>query len=164
MTLSNNARSRLRVALASKTYGDEVADAINVGGNPVSDYVAPLGVTSNMSALVVTATSLTALVVTATNVAASNFTAGNAAEPTKAEIDAGIDVVVLAIEGALDLKADNADVETLRTECQTAFGLKADNADVETLRTQAEARIDAAEAKIDSIIAELIEAGLMAAS
>ncbi len=164
MTLSNNARSRLRVALASKTYGDEVADAINVGGNPVAAYIAPLGATSNLSALVVTATSLSALVITAASISASDFTAGNAAEPNKAEIDAGIDALKDKVIIALALKADNADVETLRTEAQTAFGLKADNADVETLRTEAEARLDAIEAKMEAIRDALVDAGLMAAS
>ena len=64
--------------------------------------------------------------------------------PTKAEIDAGIDAVVLNIEAALDLKADNADVETLRT--------------------QSEARLDAIEAKVDALIAALKAAGLMASA
>jgi predicted RecA/RadA family phage recombinase len=89
-------------------------------------------------------TNLSALAVTATNVAASNFTANNAAEPTKAEIDAGIDTVVLAIETALDLKADNADVETLRTEIET--------------------RLDAIDTGIAALITSLKQSGLMANS
>ncbi len=89
-------------------------------------------------------TNLAALVVTATNVAASNFTAADPAQPTKAEIDTGIDTVVLAIETALDLKADNADVETLRTSIET--------------------RLDAIDTGIASILTSLKNAGLMSDS
>lgn len=101
-------------------------------GIPVAATIAALGTTSN----------LTALVVTATNIAASNFTAAIPAEPTKAEVDAGIDTLKTAVVTALDLKADNADVETLRTET--------------------EARLDAIEAKIDAFLASVKAAGLMA--
>ena len=46
-------------------------------------------------------------------------------------------------------------------EVETALGLKADNADVETLRGEAEARLDDAEAKIDAVISALKASGLM---
>jgi len=99
---------------------------LEVGGAGISVAgVADLGSTSN----------LTALVVEAATISASDFTASNAAEPTKAEIDVGIDA--------------------LKDKVITALGLKADNADVETLRTEVEARLDAIEAKIDATLAAL---------
>lgn len=130
--LSKRTKDIVIVALADKRAGQELASAIDAGGNAQASAVAALGATSNMSALVVTATVI----------ANSNFTAAIPAEPTKAEVDAGIDALRNAVVAALDIKADNADVETLRT--------------------QAEARLDAVEAKIDAVIAALKAAGLMA--
>lgn len=100
----------------------------------VSTVIAALGSTSNLSALVVANTII----------AASNFTASNAAAPTKAEVDAGID--------------------TLKTAVVTALNLKADNVDCETLRTQIEVRLDAIEAKIDAFLAANKTSGQMAAA
>ncbi|OFZ54972.1 MAG: hypothetical protein A2428_03100 [Bdellovibrionales bacterium RIFOXYC1_FULL_54_43] len=51
--------------------------------------------------------------VTATVIAGSNLVAVNAAEPTKAEVDTGIDTLKTAVVTALDLKADNADLVTV---------------------------------------------------
>jgi len=82
-----------------------------------------------------TTTNLTALVVTATTVA--NVATGGTPDCSAAAID----TVFLSVKTALDLKADNADVETLRTE--------------------AEARLDAIEAKIDAILGAIKGAGLM---
>lgn len=161
MTVSAETQRKLRIAMADVVAADELTSAINVGANPTADNVAALGATSNLTALVPTAATLSTPVVVATNVAASNFTAADPAHPTKAEIDTGIDTVILAVETALDLKTDNADLVTFRTEALAALLLKADNADVETLRTEVEARLDAAEAKIDAVIAALIAAGLM---
>jgi porphobilinogen deaminase len=63
-----------------------------------------------------------------------------------------------------DTKADNADVETLRTEVQTALLTKADNADVETLRGEIEVRLDNLETKVDAILSSLKTAGVMASA
>ena len=101
----------------------------------------PYGQAAAIAALGTT-TALTALVPAATNLTASNLTAAIPSAPTKAEVDAGIDVVA--------------------SEVETALGLKADNDDVETLRTQAEARLDAIEAKVDAFLAAVKAAGLMA--
>lgn len=89
-------------------------------------------------------TNLAALAVTATDVALSNFTAANAAAPTKAEVDTGINTVVLAIETALDLKSDNTDVETLRTSIET--------------------RLDAIDTAIAALITAMKNSGQMANS
>lgn len=132
MASSTRLARKMRTALGGKKYSDELE--AELGANPVAAYVAPLGATSNLSALAVTATSI----------AASNFTAAVAAEPTKAEVDFGIN--------------------TLKTAVVTALDLKADNADCELLRTQTEARLDAIEAKVDAVIASLIAALAMAAS
>jgi hypothetical protein len=132
MTISTRAAKRFKVAMGNGDDGAEIISAIEAGGNPQADAVAAIGATSNLSALAVTATVISD----------SDFTAANAAEPTKAEIDAGID--------------------TLRTAVVTALDLKADNADCETLRTEVEARLDAIEAKVDALIAALKSAGLMA--
>lgn len=123
--LSDNARKALNIALGSKQdgIGDEVADAIDASGAGPAAAVSAIGTTANLSALVPAAASISA----------SNFTAAIPAEPTKAEVDAGIDA--------------------LKAKVVTALGLKADNADVETLRTEVEARLDVIEAKVDLIIA-----------
>lgn len=121
---SGDAKVKVKLVALGDTEPGNLAQAANV---------AALGETVD----------LTALVVTETVIAASDFTASNAAEPTKAEIDAGIDTLKTAVVDALDLKADNEDVETLRTEV--------------------EARLDAIEAKIDDVLAKLIAASLMAA-
>lgn len=60
-----------------------------------------------------------------------------------------------AIDGAVD---------ALKDKIVTALGAKADNADAETLRTEVEARLDAAEAKIDAVIGVLSDSKIMAAS
>lgn len=58
---------------------------------------------------------------------------------------------------AVDLNAVFSD-----TEVEAALLAKADNADVETLRTEVEGRLDAIETKVDAVIAALKAAGLMA--
>ncbi len=91
---------------------------LDVGqGNAAS--LAALGTTSNLTALVITATTLTDLATSGGN----TYT------------DAAVNAIFAEVETAADLKADNADVETLRTET--------------------EARLDAIEAKVDAIIGAL---------
>ncbi len=160
--LTTTQRELLAVALGDRAAAVAIADALDAAGDEQGVAVANLGASTNLTALVVAATAITSPSVTATNVAASNFTAGNAAEPTKAEIDAGIDTVVLAIEGALDLKADNADILTMETELEAALLLKSDNADVEILRTEVETRLDTIEAKLNALLTSLRDAALIA--
>lgn len=130
--LSTRTKNIVRVAMADKRAADELSAAVNAGSNSQAAAVAAIGASSN----------LTALAVTATVIANSNFTAAIPAEPTKAEVDAGID--------------------TLRTAVVTALNLKADNADAEALRTEVEVRLDAIEAKVDAVIAALKASAQMA--
>lgn len=132
--LSAEAKRALNIALGSKQsgIGDEVADAIDASGSGPAAAVSAIGVTADLSALVPTAASISA----------SNFTAAIPAEPTKAEVDAGIDA--------------------LKNKVITALGLKADNADAETMRSEIEARMDVIEAKIDLVIANFKASGQMA--
>ena len=131
MSLSSNAQKALNNALANKELGEEVAAAIDAQGSGPADEVDAIGSTADMSALVPSAASISA----------SNLTAVSAPDPTKAEVDAGIDALKNKVITALDLKADNADVETMRGE--------------------AEDRLDVIEAKIDEVIAALKAANLM---
>ncbi len=82
-----------------------------------------------------TTTALSALVVAATTFTASAGTFAVPAEPTGAEVDTAIDQATAKVKAVVDIKADNADVETLRT--------------------QTEARLDAIEAKVDAILTAL---------
>lgn len=106
MSLSQDAKQRLIIALASQSAGDEVAQAIdgvhivNPAGN-----VPVLGATSN-------------------------------------------------------LPASNASLSTGDTYTDAAVKSAIDGA-VDALRTPLESRLDAAEGKIDAIIAALVAAGLM---
>lgn len=131
MALSTDARANMQLAMVSDILGDEVSDAIDTGGNPIASNVAALGSTSDLSALVIVATSITA-----------------------AGLSTGDSYTDAAVNGEID---------TLMAEVETALDLKADNVDAETLRTEVEARMDAIEAKIDAVIAALVAAGIMAA-
>ena len=112
------------------------------GVDPFADLLSlPYGQAAAIAALGTT-TPLSALVPAATDLTASNLTAAISSAPTKAEVDAGIDAIAAEIE--------------------TALGLKADNADVETLRTEVEARLDSLDAKVDAFLAAIKAAGLMA--
>lgn len=106
--------------------GDESGSTLSQAAN-----VEELGATANLTALSPTAASITD----------TDGTYNNAAEPTGAEVDATVDALRDKVETALDLKADNADVETLRGEV--------------------EARLDDVEAKVDELIAALVASGLM---
>ncbi len=108
--------------------------AIDAQGSGPADNVSAIGTTSNMSALVPAAASISG----------SAATFADTASPTGAEIDTAID--------------------QLKAKVITALAAKADNVDAETLRTEAEARLDVIEAKVDLVIANLIAAGMMAAS
>lgn len=133
---SHKIEAAIKGSIANPEAAQEVINMIDSAISSASQatVIAALGATTNLSAAVVVAT----------DIPASNLTAAIPSAPTKAEIDAGINAVVLNIETALDLKADNADVETLRT--------------------QSEARLDAIEAKVDALIAALKTAGLMASA
>jgi hypothetical protein len=103
--------------------------------------ITKLATTTALTTLAVTASALTTLAVTSSTGLVTNSA---------------------SIEALFDTKADNADVETLRTETQTALNTKADNADVETLRGEVEVRLDNCEVKIDGIITALKSAGVTA--
>jgi hypothetical protein len=125
MSLSQSLKDQLLSVFRTPESRDTVVAAIDAFGSGPAAAVAAIGTTSNLSAAVVANTTI----------AASNLTAAVSADPTKAEVDAGID--------------------TLKSAVVTALNLKADNVDVETLRTQVEARLDVIEAKIDALIAAL---------
>lgn len=113
------------VVLAKVKLGD-------MGDTGIATVIAPLGVTANM----------TALVPAAATISASDGTFST--PPVKSEIDTAIDA--------------------LKNKVITALADKADNADVETLRTEAEARLDAIETKVDAVIAAFKASGQMASA
>ncbi len=129
--LSTKTRKILTVAMANKVAAKELADAVDSGSNPQAAAVAVFGATTNLSAAVVTATTF----------AASAGVWAIPADPTGAEVDTAIDSALAQVKAVVDVKADNADLETLRTE--------------------AEARLDAIESKINAVIVALKGAGLM---
>lgn len=132
MALSNKAKEAIRRAVTEDKAADELIAALEAAADEQAAAVAALGATSNLSALAPTA----AVITDSAGVYAIP------AEPTGAEVDDAVDALRDKVEAALDLKADNADAETLRS--------------------QVEARLDAAEAKIDAVIAALKASGQMA--
>lgn len=82
MALSSEARRRMVLAMVSKEFGQEVADAIDSGSNAQADNVAELGATTDLSAV--------------------SGTYGNATEPTGAEVDATVQASVDEVEDRLD--------------------------------------------------------------
>lgn len=138
MTIDTIEINRLGKRLG-KALGEEIGAAIAAGSN-VCDEVSLLGTTSNLSAAAVAATTFTDVAVTGTYV--------SGAEPTGAEVNV----------------TANAAANAALAKVKTVVDIKADNADVETLRTQVEARLDAIEAKIDELITKMKSAGQIAAS
>lgn len=132
MALSTRTKRVLEISMADRRASAELAAAVDSGSNPQAASVALIGVTAD----------LTAAVVTATTFAASAGTYALPAEPTGAEVDTAIDDALAQVKSVVDAKADNVDLETLRTEV--------------------EGRLDAIEAKVDAIIAALKGASLMA--
>lgn len=114
MALSKKTRRIVEVALADRVSAKELADAVDAGANAS----APQGVA--VADIGATADTSTPVV---TPSAIPDNTAGS-------------------IDAALDTKADNADVVTLRNEV--------------------EARLDVIEAKIDALLGSLRTAGLIA--
>jgi hypothetical protein len=102
-----------------------------------ADNIAAIGATTNLTALAVTPAAATA----SAAVLSTSNTYTDAAVKT-------------SIDGAVD---------ALKGKVLTALDLKADNADVETLRGQVETRLDGVEAKFDALVAALVAAGLMVA-
>lgn len=130
--LSVKAKKVLTVAVANKAVGAELAAAIDAGGNVQAAAIAAIPASTNLTAAVVAAATFAPIVGTYVN----------AAEPTGAEVDATADAALAAVKAIVDVKADNVDLETLRTEV--------------------ESRMDAVEAKINAVIAALKASGLMA--
>lgn len=101
MALNEAQRKALRVALGSKGdngVADEIADAIDASADPQLDELAAVGALAPVAAVI----------------SASNFTAAIPAEPTKAEVDVGIDALRTKVITSLGAKADNNDLESLR--------------------------------------------------
>lgn len=134
MALSKRAKDAIRRAVTEAKAADELISALEAAADEQAAAVAALGATSNLSALAPVASVITD----------SAGVYALPAEPTGAEVDAAIDALRDKVELALDAKADNADGETLRSEV--------------------EARLDAAEAKIDAVIAAFKASGQMASS
>lgn len=118
------------------------------GSTEMSDFLTAVPVTH--LALLGSTTNLTALVPAIATISASGVTLTTAGGNTYSDAS-----TKTAIDGAAD---------ALAAKVITALGLKADNVDVETLRTEIEARLDALDAKADAIIGKLITAKIMAAS
>lgn len=133
MALSSKLKKEIKNAIGDKIRADELIAAIEASVASPAANVALFGAT----------TALTALVATAANISAITGTYVDTVQPTGAEI--------------------NTVVNGLRTSVNTKLDLKADNADVETLRTEAEARLDDIETKINAIIDAMTDAGLMTA-
>lgn len=132
MALSAKARKRFEVAMARRAEAVEILDAIESGSNPQAATVANFGVVADLTAAVVTAATFTA--------SAGVFAIP--AEPTGAEVDAAIDSATAKVKAVVDVKADNADLETLRGEVET--------------------RLDNIETKINAILTALKNANIMA--
>ncbi len=133
MTLAEKTKSVLiHNVMENKAAALDLISVIDTGFNATpATVIAALGTTSNLSAAAVAPTTFTAVA----------GTYAIPAEPTGAEVDATANAALALVKAVVDIKADNADLETLRT--------------------QAEARLDAIEAKIDALIAALKTAGLM---
>lgn len=81
MALSTAARRRLEVALAQRAAAKEIADAIDLGGNPQAETVAAI---------------------TPSNLATVTGTYSIPAEPTGAEVDASVNSLGADVELRLD--------------------------------------------------------------
>lgn len=134
MAFSRDVKRRLEVALGNEAAADAVESAIFALGIDPAAVVAALGATSNLSALAVAPTTFATI--------AGTYAVPST--PTGSEVDATVNAALAAVKDVVDIKADNADVETLRT--------------------QTESRLDAIETKVDAILTALKNAGLMASS
>lgn len=94
--------------------------------------------------------------------------AGQAADVAAIGVTAALTALVPVAATITDLVTaggntySDAAINAMIVELKAAYLLKADNADVETLRGQVEARIDVIEAKVDGYRTALQAAGLMA--
>ena len=122
MSVSDEAKRRLATAVTSQAVAEELVAAIDSQGSGPAAVILAFGVTTN----------LTPLVVAAATFSTSAMAAVAPAAPTAAEVAAAINAATAKVKTVVDLKADNVDVETLRTEV--------------------EARLDAIEAKFDALL------------
>lgn len=130
MSLSQDTKNRLAVALTSHDAANEVIDALSTSLGSPAGAVAAIGTTTNLAAAVVAPVTMTPAA------------CAGGASPSATNVNTAIDSATAQIKGFLDAKADNVDLETLRT--------------------QVEARLDTIEAKVDAIITALKGASLMA--
>lgn len=124
MAISNDSKQWFIQAVSKPEVANEILDAIESGSNPQAATVAAIS-----------STNLTVAAVAPSTVAA--VVTGGAPDCSAAAID----TVFASVKAILDIKADNADLETLRGEV--------------------EIRLDAVEAKINAILVSLKNAGLM---
>jgi len=132
MTISADAKKRLTAAVTSKAVADELVAAIDAPGSGPAGVVVAFGVTANLTALAPIAVTMT------------GAACAGAATPSATDVNAAINSATAEIKGFIDAKADNADVETLRTEV--------------------EARLDALEAKVNAVLTSLKAASYMASA
>lgn len=132
MSLSVNTKFILECAMANAKAAKELADAV--------DSLHAISEAATIAAI--SSTNMTAAAVAPTTFTASAGVFAVPAEPTGAEVDSAIDAATAKVKAVVDIKADNVDLETLRTE--------------------AEARIDAVESKINAILVSLKNAHIMA--
>ena len=115
MALTEKQKDAIKVAIANVDEANALI--VEIDKVAAAGALTALGTTSNLTALVIAATTV------------SDLSTGDT------YADAGLNAIFAEVETALDLKADNADVETLRGEI--------------------EVRLDAIEAKVDAIIAAM---------
>ena len=140
------AGSKVATATAGKTIMGFAYDKAADAGDLIRVYLLPyvnsaISGTAADTVAILPTVDLTALVVAPTTFAPSAITTFSADHTTAAEFDTEMDVELAFIKTALDLKTDNVDAETLRTET--------------------EARLGAIETKLDGIRTSLQVAGLM---
>ena len=124
MAISNDSKHWFIQAVSKPEVANEILDAIESGGNPQAATVAAIS-----------STNLTVAAVAPSTVAA--VVTGGVPDCAAAAVD----TVFASVKAILDIKADNADLETLRGEVET--------------------RLDAIEAKINAILVSLKAAGIM---
>jgi hypothetical protein len=134
MTLSTRAQRAIKRAVTEPAAATELIAAIDAEGGAVDPAaaVAELGNTTNLTAASPTAWLPPGIT--------GDYVDPN--EPTGGEIDVVANNIMTFVDGVVNVKADNEDLETLRTET--------------------EARLGAIEAKIDELLGALKDAGLMA--
>ena len=132
MALSTRTKRITEIALADRRASAELVAAVDANGSGPAAAIAAIKPTVDLTAAVVAATTFVAT-------AGVYFAPG---APTGAEVNTVVDGALAKVKAVVDLKSDNADLETLRGEVET--------------------RLDTIETKIDAVIAALKAVGMMA--